>query len=81
MTPTVAFRPEPPAERAARHDVARPLEQRRQDAERLILQRHAQAALPELAAPEAQLEDAEPDNIPPCRPDYLHVFLIAWILS
>ena len=56
------MRPEPSAELLAADDIAGPLEQRHQDAERLLLKRDAEAALAELAVRQIQLEGAEPDD-------------------
>ena len=51
------------AEIFAADDLARPLEQRRQDPERLILQRDPDAALAQLSRPQVHLEGAEPDDL------------------
>ena len=55
-------RPEPLAQLLAADDIARLLEQGDQNAERLLLERDAEAALAKLSIADIQLERAEPDN-------------------
>jgi hypothetical protein len=68
-----SMRPEPLTEFLPPDELARPLEQRQQNAQRLFLQRNAESALAELAAGDLQLERAESDYC-------LHSFVIEWIV-
>lgn len=56
------MRPEPPSEILAPDHDAGTFEQGGQDAQRLLLQREADAALPQLADPDVHLEGAEPED-------------------
>jgi hypothetical protein len=51
--------PEPLAQLLARDEIARPLQQQRQDVKGLSRKAEAHARLPELTGAEIQLEDAE----------------------
>jgi hypothetical protein len=55
-------RPQPLAQRLAADDIARLLEQGDEYAERLFLERDAEAALAELSIADLQLERGEPDD-------------------
>ena len=68
-----AARPQPATELVPRDDITRPLEQSREDFERLILQRDSDAALAQLSRPHVHLEGAEPES--------LHTLSIESILS
>ena len=57
-----ATRPEPLAQLFTRDQVARSLQQQREDLERLLLKPDADASLPQLAGLQIQLEDSEPDH-------------------
>jgi hypothetical protein len=56
-------RPKPATQVLARNDSARVLEQRRQNAERLLLDSDAKAPFAELAALDIELEGCEPHDV------------------
>ena len=75
------LRPEALAQLLAADDLARPLEQGSQNAERLLLERDAEAALAELSRSEIDLEGAEPDDVRRGRRDCLHTLTIESIVA
>jgi hypothetical protein len=74
--------PQSLAQRLARHHFTRPLEQRNEDAHRLLLYGNAETAPAQFAPARAQLEGTEPDDVRwRGRGHCLHAGMIEWILS